>query len=86
VDAVYFALDGTLVEFDRSFVATIEDAMAAFDATWPTRSWERSGRRLAGRPAGRTLSTGEYPRLRSVTDCSPGKAFVCHPLTRPHGP
>jgi len=31
MDAVYFDLDGTLVEFDRSFVAIVEDAASRLD-------------------------------------------------------
>ena len=46
MDAVYFDLDGTLVEFDRSFVAIVEDAASRLDAEFPHGDIEAFGRAL----------------------------------------
>ncbi|WP_232702577.1 HAD family hydrolase [Halobacterium wangiae] len=56
MDAVYFDLDGTLVEFDRSFVAIVEDAAVRLDAELPEGSVETFGRAL-----GEHLESAENP-------------------------
>lgn len=65
MDAVYFDFDGTLVEFDRSFVAIVEDAMARLDAEVAECGVEAFGRTL-GEQLETADDSGDVSRIGSL--------------------